>query len=112
VPLEPLSQTTKTVGVRWRRANLDRPAITVEQVEVETLATEWWWPVGPLATRENGGAAWSTPGDLGAVSPGLSMAWEPQAPVTVAASTNPRFLIERLLRAVNVQYAKEERWTR
>src|SRR5262249_41416772 len=37
-------------------------------------------------------AVWSTPGDLGAVSPGLSVAWEPQAPVTVAASTNPRFL--------------------
>src|SRR5262249_37292035 len=40
VPIEPLSQTTKTVGVRRRRTNLHGRTLTVEQVEVETLATE------------------------------------------------------------------------
>jgi hypothetical protein len=38
--LEPLRQTTKTVGVGRRRADVDRPSLRVEQVEVETLATE------------------------------------------------------------------------
>jgi hypothetical protein len=37
---EPLGQTTKSVDVRRRRADLDRLSLRVEQVEVETLATE------------------------------------------------------------------------
>jgi hypothetical protein len=40
VTLESLTQTAKTVGVGRRRAYVDRPTIRVEQVEVETLATE------------------------------------------------------------------------
>src|SRR5262249_37943379 len=37
---QPLSQTTKTIGVGRRRANVDRAAFPVEQAEVETFATE------------------------------------------------------------------------
>ena len=40
VTREPLAQATKPVGIRWRRTDLDRRALTIEQVEVETLATE------------------------------------------------------------------------
>jgi hypothetical protein len=40
VTVEPLPQTAKTVDVGRRHADLDRRALTVEQVEVETLATE------------------------------------------------------------------------
>jgi hypothetical protein len=37
---EPLRQTVKPICVRWRRADLGRRALTIEQVEGETLATE------------------------------------------------------------------------
>jgi hypothetical protein len=40
VTIEPLTQTTQSVGVRRRGTALDRRALTVEQVKVETLATE------------------------------------------------------------------------
>jgi hypothetical protein len=40
VTREPLRQTTKTVDVRRRRADLDRHALSVEQVEVETFAAQ------------------------------------------------------------------------
>jgi pimeloyl-ACP methyl ester carboxylesterase len=38
--LEPLRQAMQTVGIRWRRTDLDRRTLSVEQMEVETLATE------------------------------------------------------------------------
>jgi hypothetical protein len=37
VTIEPLAQATQTVGIWWRRTDLDRRTLTVEQ---ETLATE------------------------------------------------------------------------
>jgi hypothetical protein len=39
--LELLAEAAKTVNVGRRCTNLDRLALCVEQVEVETLATEW-----------------------------------------------------------------------
>jgi hypothetical protein len=38
--IEALGQSAKTINVRRRRAHVDRRALTVEQVKVETLATE------------------------------------------------------------------------
>ena len=40
VTIEPLAQAAQTIGVRRRRTDLDRRTLSVEQVEVETLATE------------------------------------------------------------------------
>jgi hypothetical protein len=40
VTREPLRQTTKAVDVGRRRAHLDSCTVSVEQVEVETRATE------------------------------------------------------------------------
>jgi hypothetical protein len=40
VTLEPLAQASQAVSIRRRGADLDGLAFTVEQVEVETLATE------------------------------------------------------------------------
>ena len=40
VTLEPLRQAAQSVGVGRRCADLDRRTLSVEQVEVETLATE------------------------------------------------------------------------
>jgi hypothetical protein len=41
VTLEPLTQAAESVGARRCRADFDGRALAVEQVEVETLATEW-----------------------------------------------------------------------
>ncbi len=38
--IEPFRQAAQTVGIRWRRTDLDCRTISVEQMEVETLATE------------------------------------------------------------------------
>jgi hypothetical protein len=35
-----LAQATQTIGVRWRRPDLDRRTLSVEQMEIETLAAE------------------------------------------------------------------------
>jgi hypothetical protein len=35
-----LRQAAQTVGIRWRRTDLDRRTLSVQQMEVETLATE------------------------------------------------------------------------
>jgi hypothetical protein len=40
VPSETLAQAVQTVDVRRHGTDVDGPPITVEQVEVETLATE------------------------------------------------------------------------
>jgi len=40
ITVEPLRQAMQTVRIRWPRTNLDRRAISVEQMEVETLAAE------------------------------------------------------------------------
>jgi hypothetical protein len=40
VTCETLAQATQTVGIRWRRTDLDRRTVGVEQVEVEALAAE------------------------------------------------------------------------
>ncbi len=40
VTSETLAQAAQTVGIRRRRTDLDRRTISVEQVEVETLAAE------------------------------------------------------------------------
>ncbi len=37
---ETLAQAAQTLGIRWRRTDLDGRALPVEQMEVETLATE------------------------------------------------------------------------
>jgi hypothetical protein len=38
--IKPLRQAAQTVGVRWRGTNLDGRTLSVEQMEVETLAAE------------------------------------------------------------------------
>jgi hypothetical protein len=45
---EPLRQSSQTIGIRRRRTDLDRHTLTVEQMEVETLATEIQTGVQPL----------------------------------------------------------------
>src|SRR6266496_5094932 len=40
ITVDPLRQAMQTVGIRWRRTDLDRRTLGVEQVEVETLAAE------------------------------------------------------------------------
>jgi hypothetical protein len=40
VACEPLTQATQTISIWWRRTDLDGRTLGVEQVEVETLATE------------------------------------------------------------------------
>ena len=40
VASEPLAQAAQTISIRRCRADLDRDSVSVEQVEVETLATE------------------------------------------------------------------------
>jgi hypothetical protein len=40
VTSQTLAQTTQPISIGWRGAGLDRRALTVQQVEVETLATE------------------------------------------------------------------------
>ena len=38
--IEPFRQAVQPIGVRRRRADLDRLTVTVEEMEVKTLATE------------------------------------------------------------------------
>ncbi len=40
MPIEPSRQAEQAVGIRRRSANLDRHTLAIEQIEVETLATE------------------------------------------------------------------------
>jgi hypothetical protein len=40
VTIEPLRQSAQAVGIRWRRTDLDRRTLSVQQMEVETLAAE------------------------------------------------------------------------
>jgi hypothetical protein len=39
-----LAQVLQPISIRRRRADVDRRTVSVEQMEVETLATEWLWP--------------------------------------------------------------------
>ena len=40
ITVDPLRQAMQTAGIRWRRTDLDRRTISIQQMEVETLATE------------------------------------------------------------------------